>query len=208
MKGAASGGTIASMTATMAAIQANPALMGVLVNPFALTPGFQGPDQPRGDETHVDADLGKTVGQFVMAAINTKNVHRANALLGHAWGADFTYDEMIVVDPGAPAMALGGANPPKPGEGPSQVERDAGFFDVVFIATDAEGRQVRGSVHGDKDPGYGWTSKAIAETAICLVQEAPDVAGGIWVPGAALGQQLVDRLAAHAGLTFKDETVA
>jgi short subunit dehydrogenase-like uncharacterized protein len=46
----------------------------------------------------------------------------------------------------------------------------------------------------------------IAETAICLVLESPEVAGGIWTPGAALGQKLVDRLAAHAGLVFTDET--
>src|SRR5436190_20351572 len=60
MKGGASGGTVASMMATMAAIQKDPSLMGVMVNPFALTPGFTGPEQPRGDETHVDEDLGQT----------------------------------------------------------------------------------------------------------------------------------------------------
>jgi short subunit dehydrogenase-like uncharacterized protein len=47
----------------------------------------------------------------------------------------------------------------------------------------------------------------IAETAICLVHEATDVPGGVWTPGAALGERLVKRLADRAGLSFKDETL-
>ena len=208
MRGGLSGGTAASGAATMAAIQKNPALVGIIFNPFALTPGFTGPEQPRGDKPYVDEDLGQEVGPFMMATINTKNVHRSNQLLGHAYGTNFAYDEMSVVTPGAPTefTDLGGAGAPKPGEGPSKAEREAGFYDLLFVGIDADGRQVRGSVYGDKDPGYGSTSKIIAETAICLVKEATDVAGGIWVPGAALGDRLVTRLADHAGLTFKDET--
>ncbi len=208
MRGGLSGGTAASGAATMAAIQKNPALVGIMFNPFALTPGFTGPDQPRGDKPYVDEDLGQEVGPFMMATINTKNVHRSNLLQGHAYGTDFAYDEMSVVTPGAPTefTDLGGAGAPKPGEGPSKAEREAGFYDLLFVGIDADGKQVRGSVYGDKDPGYGSTSKIIAETAICLVKEATDVAGGIWVPGAALGDRLVTRLADRAGLTFKDET--
>lgn len=209
MRGGLSGGTAASGAATMAAIQKNPALGALMFNPFALTPGFTGPAQPTGMDTHVDPDLGQEVGPFMMATINTKNVHRSNLLQGHPWGSDFVYDEMAVVMPGASASftGLGAAGGPKPGEGPSKEEREAGFYDLLFIGTGANGEQVRGSVYGDKDPGYGSTSKIIAETAICLVKDAADVPGGVWVPGAAMGQKLVDRLAANAGLTFKDETV-
>ena len=35
-----------------------------------------------------------------MAAINTRNVHRSNLLLKHAYGTDFVYDEMLVTGPG------------------------------------------------------------------------------------------------------------
>jgi short subunit dehydrogenase-like uncharacterized protein len=63
---------------------------------------------------------------------------------------------------------------------------------------------VRASVKGDKDPGYGSTSKMIAETALCLV-DTPDVAGGVWTPGAALRGKLVERLQAQAGLVFAVE---
>jgi short subunit dehydrogenase-like uncharacterized protein len=208
MRGGLSGGTAASGKATMAAMQKDPSLMGVMMSPFALTPGFQGPAQPTGTQKEVDPDLGLEVGPFMMAVINTKNVHRSNLLQGHAYGADFTYDEMAVVMPGAATefTSLGGAGGPQPGEGPSKEERDSGFYDLLFIGIAADGRQVRGSVHGDRDPGYGSTSKIIAETAICLVHESPDVPGGIWTPGAALGDRLVKRLADRAGLSFKDET--
>jgi hypothetical protein len=33
------------------------------------------------------------------------------------------------------------------------------------------------------------------------------VPGGIWLPGAALGQDLIDRLQTHASLSFKEEQV-
>jgi short subunit dehydrogenase-like uncharacterized protein len=209
MRGGLSGGTAASGKATMAAIQKNPALIQVMMNPFALTPGFQGPEQPRGDQPYRDEDLGAEVGPFMMAVINTKNVHRSNLLQGHAYGTDFAYDEMSILTPGAPTefTDMGGAGGPQPGEGPSKEDREAGFYDLLFVGVDKDGRQVRGSVHGDKDPGYGSTSKIIAETAICLVKDAAEVPGGVWTPGAALGGKLIDRLQKNAGLTFKDETV-
>ena len=146
------------------------------------------------------------VGPFMMAAINTKNVHRSNLLLGHAYGTDFVYDEMSVVDPNTPASFAADAGAgPQPGEGPSKEDREAGFYDVVFIGIAKDGRKVRVAVKGDKDPGYGSTSKIIAETAICLIKETPEVPGGIWTPGAAMGDKLVKRLHDKAGLTFEVE---
>ena len=208
MRGGLSGGTAASGRATMAAIQKDPSLLALMFNPFALTPGFEGPEQPRGDKPRFDTLLGVEVGPFMMAAINTKNVHRSNLLQHHVYGTDFTYDEMAILADGAQTEfpALTGDNVPRPGEGPSKEEREAGFYDLVFVGVDSAGGQVRGAVHGDKDPGYASTAKLIAETAICLVHERSDVPGGIWVPGAALGQSLVDRLQTHAGLSFSDET--
>ncbi|MDB5463491.1 MAG: hypothetical protein JWP23_1880 [Phenylobacterium sp.] len=203
MRGGLSGGTAASGAATMAAIQKDPSLIALMMNPFALTPGFQGPDQPPGNAVEHDPDLGVDVGPFMMAAINTKNVHRSNALMGHPWGKDFAYDEMSVVVPGAPTEFTGmGEGMPKPGEGPSKAEREAGFYDIGLIGLAPDGRSVRVSVKGDRDPGYGSTSKMLAEAAFCLIRDRPDVAGGVWTPGAAMGMQLVDRLGANAGVTF------
>ena len=206
MQGGLSGGTAASGAATMAAIQKDPALIALMMRPFALTPGFEGPAQPPGNAVEHDEDLGVDVGPFMMAAINTKNVHRSNALLGHRWGTDFKYDEMSIVVPGAPTEFTGmGPNAPKPGEGPSKAEREAGFYDIVFVALADDGRKVKVSVKGDMDPGYGSTSKMLAEAAICLVRENKDAPGGVWTPGALMGASLVDRLQANAGLTFQVE---
>jgi short subunit dehydrogenase-like uncharacterized protein len=207
IKGGLSGGTAASGKATMEAMQKDPSLFAVMADPFALAGGFQGPDQPQGAQVEHDPDLGADVGPFMMAVINSKNVHRSNALMGHPWGQDFAYDEMSVVNPASPVgfTDLGGAGGPQPGEGPSKEERETGFYDIAFIGVAADGRKVRVAVKGDKDPGYGSTSKMIAEAAICLVKECPDVPGGVWTPGAAMGGKLVERLKKNAGLTFEVE---
>lgn len=206
IQGGLSGGTAASGAATMAAAQKDPSVLGVLMDPFALTPGFRGPDQPPGSQPHRDEDVGAEVGPFMMAMINTKNVHRSNFLMGHPWGRDFAYDEMAILVPGAPTEFTGlGEGGPKPGEGPSKEEREAGFFDLVFVGIADDGRKVRVSVKGDKDPGYGSTSKMLAEAALCLVKECPDTPGGVWTPGAAMGMKLVERLQKNAGLTFAVE---
>jgi len=206
IQGGLSGGTAASGAATMAAVQKDPAVLGILMNPFALTPGFEGPAQPPGQAVEHDDDVGAEVGPFMMAMINTKNVHRSNALMGHPWGKDFVYDEMTIITPGAPTEFTGmGEGGPKPGEGPTKAEREAGFFDLLFVGIAPDGRKVKVSVHGDRDPGYGSTSKMLAEAAICLVKDAPDVPGGVWTPGAAMQTKLIDRLQENAGLTFQAE---
>jgi short subunit dehydrogenase-like uncharacterized protein len=213
MQGGFSGGTAASLKATMAAAGKDPGVLDLLRNPFALTPGFTGPEQPHGMAPVYDEALGTWAAPFVMAAINTRNVHRSNALMGHAYGADFVYDEMMTTGPGdqgeaiAKAIAnapspLGGDGGPKPGEGPSKAERDSGFYDLLFVAIGKDGAQVRAAVTGDKDPGYGSTSKMIAETAVSLLRDGGNVPGGVWTPGAALQQPLIDRLVANAGMGF------
>ena len=94
---------------------------------------------------------------------------------------------------------------PKPGEGPSKEERENGLYDLLFVALAPDGKQVRAAVKGDRDPGYGSTSKMISECAICLLRDTPEVPAGIWTPGAAMGDRLIKRLVDHAGLTFAVE---
>ncbi len=216
MKGTFSGGTAASLKATMAAAMQDPGVMDLLRNPFSLTPGFEGPRQPSGNKPMLEEDTGLWVAPFVMAAINTRNLHRSNFLLGHAWGADLVYDEMMVTGPGekgeaiAKAVAadksLGAEGGPKPGEGPSRAEREAGFYDVLFLGQDAAGHTVRVGVKGDRDPGYGSTSKMIAEAAVCLLQDARGTTGGIWTPASAMGVALIARLQKNAGMQFAVES--
>lgn len=214
MKGTFSGGTAASLKATMAAAFKDPSVIELLKSPFALTPGFQGARQPSGSKSQLDEDLNMWVAPFVMAPINTKNVHRSNMLMAHAYGEDFQYSEMMVTGPGdqgeAAAKAVAGDNSlmsddgPKPGEGPSKEEREAGHYDVLFIGK-GNGDEIRVGVTGDKDPGYGSTSKMIAESAICLVRDRTDTPGGVWTTAPAMGDALIKRLVDNAGLTFTVE---
>lgn len=212
MAGGASGGTVASLTETLKAIAKKPSLALLLKSSFALTPGFEGPSQPTGLIPEYDSATGTWTAPFVMAPINTKNVHRTNFLLGHRWGADLVYDEMVMTTIGdagkAMAEAMAKANPfgdaqLKPGEGPSKEQRENGFYDILFIGEYEDGTTVRASVQGDRDPGYGSTSKMLAETGIALLENKGE--GGVWTPGALLGDALIGRLTANAGLTFQIE---
>ncbi|OWK32070.1 saccharopine dehydrogenase family protein [Sphingomonas mucosissima] len=211
MKGGFSGGTAASLKATLAAAAKDPSLVPLLASPFALTPGHSGPHQPAGLLPEFDSTINTWVAPFVMAPINTKNVHRTNFLLGGRYGDDFVYDEMLVAGLGdmgkAAAEAIAKLNPfagdsgPKPGEGPTKEERETGHYDVLFIGLMPDGTRVDAVVTGDRDPGYGSTSKMLAESALCLVQDVQGE-GGIWTPGALMGPQLRERLVKNAGLTF------
>src|SRR5229473_1534018 len=217
MKGTFSGGTAASGKALFEAAAKDQGLLALMRDPFSLTPGFQGPKQPPGNRPMLDDDLQAWVTPFFMANINTRNVHRSNMLMGFPYGRDFVYDEMQITGPGEEGEALArrilAANNkmatsavPKPGEGPSKEERETGYYDLLFVGIAPDGRQARASVKGDRDPGYGSTSKMIAECAVCLLRDAPEVAGGIWTPGAAMSHRLIRRLVDNAGLTFDVET--
>ena len=210
MQGGFSGGTAASLTATLAALGKDPTLVPYMVSPFGLTPGFEGPAQPKGDAPEFDEAVGSWCAPFIMAVINTKNVHRTNFLLGHPYGADFVYDEMLLTGPGEQGEAIakhvaatpmiGNPNDPKPGEGPTKEERDNGHYDVLFVGEYPDGRTIRYGVKGRYDPGYGSTSRMIAETGIALLSCTAD--GAIATPGALLGEALVQRLREHAEITF------
>jgi short subunit dehydrogenase-like uncharacterized protein len=92
---------------------------------------------------------------------------------------------------------------PKPGEGPDRIQRDTGSYDVLFAGTTSDGRALRAGVSGDKDPGYGSTSKMLAETALVLNDTSRQTTpGGIWTPAAAMGDALIARLEEKAGLKF------
>ena len=227
MKGGLSGGTLASAMATVEAMGRDPALARLMTDPFALVPGFQGPTQPEGESAAYDTAAKSWTGPFVMASINTKNVHRTNALRGHAWGRDFRYDERMLTGDGArgerrakalalstrlqnlalgwgPTRALLRLALPKPGQGPSPHARATGRYEVVFSGETVQGQSLSAVVKGDRDPGYGSTCKLISESALCLVQDVDRsmASGGVWTPAAAMGLALVRRLQERAGLSF------
>jgi short subunit dehydrogenase-like uncharacterized protein len=217
MRGTFSGGTAASARATFEAVARDLSLVAMLKDPFVLTPGVKGPKQPPGNKPAFEEDLQSWTAPFVMATINTRNVHRSNMLMGFPYSKEFVYDEMVLTGPGEKGEANAkrvmaansdktGPNAPKPGEGPSKDERENGLYDLLFVAIAPDGRRVSAAVKGDRDPGYGSTSKMISECALCLLRDTPDVPAGIWTPGAAMQHKLIERLVNRAGLTFAVET--
>ena len=229
MKGTLSGGTMASALATLEAMRNDPDEAARLADPFALTPGFRGPAQPDpGGAVHDDL-AGTWSGPFMMAEINTRNVHRTHFLLGHPWGKDFVYDERMATGDGAdgerrarrlvqldrwqrrlldfgPSRAvLQRLVLPRPGQGPSARQRERGRFEVLLVGSNPEGQTVRTVVKGERDPGYGATSRIVAETARCLLAQGDRAEGGVYTPGALLGLTLVERLQARAGMRFDTE---
>ena len=212
MNGEFSGGTAASLGATMSALKEKPQLFAVLANPFALSNGFIGPDQPADNKPIYDEKLDSWVAPFFMAPINTKNIHRSNVLMDHIYGENFCYNEMWIQGTGdegkAAADFISKSNPlsnaPQPGEGPSRESRENGNYDLLFCG-DIDDKSIHVSVTGDMDPGYGSTSKMITESAICLVKECDDLKGGIYTSASSMGTKLIKRLEDNAGLTFKLE---
>ena len=212
----------------MEAVGRDKSLIKILGNPFALVPGFKGPRQPNDGVAEWDELAQSWTAPFVMAPINTKNVHRTHALLGHPWGTDFIYSERMLTGKGEKGekraqkterntklqnilLAMGPTRAlirrfalPKPGEGPSLAQRENGKYELLFIGQTASGQTLSAMVKGDRDPGYGSTCKLITETALCLINETSreQTPGGVWTPGAAMGAALQSRLQARAGLTF------
>jgi short subunit dehydrogenase-like uncharacterized protein len=231
LKGGASGGTIASIINMVKEAAGDAQLRKQLKDPYSLCPPDHGFSARQNNvKMAFDKEYKSWIAPFIMAAINTRVVHRSNALSGNSYGDDFLYEEAMVTGKSgrgkhmarATSLGMGGfmvglAVPPvrwmlenhilpKPGEGPSPKEQLEGEFDLVFLGTTTDGDKVRCRVTGDRDPGYGSTAKMLAQSAACLAQDIPKkTQGGFWTPATVMGDKLIERLEAHAGLTFEIE---
>jgi len=231
MRGGFSGGTVASLLNVLKEVVADPALRKSLQNPYLLCPAgkVKTVRQPNVSFAEYDADFDAWVAPFIMSAINTRVVHRSNALAGHAYGREFRYDEALLTGRGvrgrmtatATAAGLGAfmlagtVGPlraalekfvlPAPGEGPSPEQQRTGGFDLRFHGRYDDKHVIRARVTGDRDPGYGSTAKMLGQAAACLAEDIPrsEVGGGFWTPATAFGDKLIARLEAHSGLTFE-----
>ena len=134
------------------------------------------------------------------------------------YGPQFTYSHYLVVGSlpmvagfasGAAAVIALSQLPParkallrlkRPGEGPAPEQRAKNWFRVRFRAR-ADGQRLATEVKGG-DPGYGETSKMLAESALCLaLDELPPSAGQV-TPAVAMGEALIARLE-RAGIEFR-----
>lgn len=226
-KGGISGGTYASLSNVLEEAREDKSVFETLSNPYGLNPKGedQGPDGADLRSVVYDEKAKSWIYPFIMAGINTKVVRRSNALLDFAYGKDFRYDEAVMSGDGfkgrlkgisaaIPLGLLASAKPgsflkkridkrlPKPGEGPTLQQRESGFYNLKFFTTLADNTTIVGSVKGDKDPGYGSTSKMLAESAVCLATDNLSEVSGVLTPSIAMGDSLLKRLQENAGLTF------
>lgn len=206
--GGPGGGSAASMAAGQAEAKNNVNYLKFMVDPFGLTPGFTRPDQPDGMAPIFDKDLNSWAAPWVMSMVNSKIIHRSNALLGHPYGEDFVYDEMTSTGPGEEGKAqiaetirtLSGFAPNghnaaiQPGEGPSKEVMDAGYYNLGFSGIIEGEVVVKVLISDDLDPGFGSTARLVGESALCLLQNDVQIAGGMWTPVTAMGEQLLHRL--------------
>ncbi|HEY3534688.1 MAG TPA: saccharopine dehydrogenase NADP-binding domain-containing protein [Pedococcus sp.] len=234
-KGALSGGTIDSARAQADAVRADRSRLTALFDPYALSPDRAAEPRPGGErdprEVWLDRDTGQWVGPFVMGVFNSRIVRRSNALLGHAYGPRFRYREVSGYGRGARGrrralaftaglgLALRAmANPrtrpwfdrlaPKPGEGPDEAARAAGWFRMETRTTTESGRRYLAVVAAQGDPGYAATAVMLAESTLCLARDGDRLpaATGVLTPAVAMGDALVDRLR-ERGLTLTVEEV-
>ena len=229
MSGTFSGGTLASLQNVMGEAASDKSIFKILVNPYGLNPkgDRSGPDKADLLKPKMDKDMKEWVGPFVMASINTKVVRRSLALSGHPYGRDFLYSETMLtgngikgrltaaslmmtmgiasaMKPGTMLKKIGDHFLPKPGEGPSKEQRENGFFNILLLGKMKDGKSYKMKITGDKDPGYGSTSKMLGEAAVCLAHDQkhlPNTYGCI-TPSVAMGKVFLDRLIANSGLTF------
>jgi short subunit dehydrogenase-like uncharacterized protein len=197
----------------------------MLSNPYALV--GDGSAHRRDAAEHAsDARGVKRVGDewtapFAMGIVNSRVVHRTNALLDYPWGRDFRYEERVAMGTGArgfaratamsaglaasakaltlsPVRALAKGRLPSPGEGPSKEKRTSGSFEIRVTAEDGSGASC--TVAGQGDPGYTGAAKMLVESALCLSRDVRGP-GGVVTPAACMGHALAVRLRAVA-ITF------
>ncbi len=164
---------------------------------------------------HHDAYAGGWVVPF--PTIDPQTVLRSARALDR-YGPDFSYSHYLVSKRATTlaAMAAGAGTvialaqlPPTrnlllklkdPGDGPSEEQRAKSWFRVRFEA-DSERINLRTQVSGG-DPGYGETSKMLAESALCLAHDELPQRAGQLTPAVAMGQALIERLQ-RAGIEFR-----
>ena len=229
-QGGVSGGTIASMMNMMEEARVDPSITEILSDPYSLNPLNMPRGEDGQDQTGAlyDLDFMQWTGPFVMAGINTRVVRRSNALMNYAYGQDFRYSEAMLMGNGpggymkaatvagvsgvmmlaaafSPTRSLMQRVVPKPGEGPSPEMVKNGYFNIeLFGKSHSDStKKIRVTVTGKGDPGYGATSKMLAESAVCLAKDELPGGGGVLTPSVAMGDKLLERLQANAGMSFQ-----
>jgi short subunit dehydrogenase-like uncharacterized protein len=223
MRGGMSGGTIDSLRGQLLEARRDRAARKVMTDPYGLSPDRAAEPESGSERDHSsvvhDETLGGYLAPFVMGAVNTRVVRRSNALMGHAYGRDLRYRELMLTGglPLGPVKAAGiiagiGAlagglsfGPtravldrllPDPGEGPGEEARERGFFKIDIHSETASGERIVSEIRASGDPGYKATGVMLGESALALALDEVRLpeAAGVLTPATAMGEVLTERL--------------
>ena len=225
-KGGFSGGTYNSLTNVIHEASVNKSVRKTLNNPYGLNPINEqsGPDKKDLRSVIYDKEAKSWIAPFVMAGINTKIVRRSNALFNYKYGKYFLYSEAVLVGDSFLGKIIGYLSlipilmviqkkgsiikrivdlfVPKAGQGPSKKQRENGFYNLKFYFN-SNRKKYLAKVTGDMDPGYGSTSKMLAECAVCLaLDDTSNKNYGVITPSVAFEENILQRLQNNAGLKF------
>ena len=223
LRGGISAGTLASGMGQAGEAAASAERRRVVQDPYALSPD-RAAEPDLGDERDLDwasydSDLGRWVGPFLMAGLNTRVVRRSNALQDWAYGRRFRYREVTGFGTGpaaavqaaalstalkaaaaglafGPSRALLGQLLPVLGEGPSEKTRRTGLFRMQIHTRTSAGVRYLAKIEAQGDPGYAATSVMLGESALCLALDRDRLPGhtGVLTPATAMGAALAGRL--------------
>jgi short subunit dehydrogenase-like uncharacterized protein len=222
-RGGVSGGTAASMLAIMEDAAHDERVRALLRDPYAL--GLHGEAQGATDAHGAKKTQDGWTAPFAMGVVNSRVVHRTNALLDYRYGRTFKYEERVLLGEGTrglgralamstlmrvgeqalelrPMRALARRTLPPPGDGPSKDKRESGSFIIRIDGFDASGRRVaRCTITSEGDPGYSGAAKMLVESAFCLSRDVHGK-GGVPTPASCMGRTLVERLE-RVGIHFE-----
>ena len=213
--GGLNGGTVASLLNMLKA----PPRLGAETTPKPRDGRIRLIKAPR-----YDAQFDVWIGPFVMAPTNT-HVVRRSIMLFEAWqqpyGPNFVYQEAMRYDSPFPRFKATAASAglgilfaalkqpltrrivepflPKPGMGPSVETMEKGWFTCDLLGIGEDGRQVRGRIRYNGDPGNRATTVFLCESALALAIDADKLPGGrsrggVLTPATGLGTVLVEHL--------------
>lgn len=181
MKGGASGGTIASLKGTVDDARSDRELARTVADPYALSPDRDAePDLgPEPDLRGIQND--RELGMWIGPFIMGSINTRA------------VLDRVL----------------PSPGEGPSERQRNGGFFRIEIHARTSSGARYLCRVAAQGDPGYKATAVMFGESALCLALDGERLPprAGVLTPATAMGDALIDRLR-RAGQTLEVERIS
>ncbi len=225
MKGGVSGGTIHSFLNILEESKKNNSVRKIINNPHSLNPKANRISSDERDLKKITYDkTSKTwISPFIMASINTRIVRRSNYLTDFKYGEAFIYNEALIIGKSILSKILGyfrlipiylitkiknsaiklwlNLILPKPGEGPTEKSRKSGYFKFRFYVFDNKLKAIA-SVSGVGCPGYGSTSKILAESSICLALDKLTKQSGVLTPSSGLGIPLLKRLEKNADIKF------